>query len=113
MRSFDRSGISSSFSDNDNVSMNGYEFAFPASVRSLNALVENREVLGISHGDAPSLGGYFHQTNITKMGNKSIKKMLYENYLCNDYCSESCKEGQISGDSLSGRTRENLAFFYF
>jgi len=38
------------------------------------------------------------------MGNTSIKKMLYENYLCKDYCWESCIEGHISGDSLSGRS---------
>jgi len=57
MRNFDRCSISSSFFDSDHVSINGSEFAFPASLPSLNALLENREMLGISHGNTPARVG--------------------------------------------------------
>jgi hypothetical protein len=75
MRSFDRCSISSSFPDNDNVNMNGHEFAFPASFRSLNALLENREMLGISHGDAPGSGGLLFTKQISlKWGTPQSRK---------------------------------------
>jgi len=58
MRNFVKWSISSSFFDRDPIGTNGFEFAFPANVSSLDALLENREMLGMNQGSAPGSGGF-------------------------------------------------------
>jgi hypothetical protein len=64
MRNFDRCNISSSFFDSDHVGMIGSEFAFPGSVPSRNALLENREVPWVESLSLP----IFHESFLLPQG---------------------------------------------
>jgi hypothetical protein len=68
MRNFDRCSISSSFFESDHVSMNGSEFAFPASVPA------SMPCLRIARCSGLAMGMHLAQVGLIKIYRSWLKK---------------------------------------